>query len=210
MTTADMILRVRQSTRQIDSYVRGALFTEEILLQLNIAQDQFQFLKYKKGQTDPKELVDLRTLQDHTTIAPEVSKVTAIVNASEFLFPGDFRFIISAHGLYTGATTKKVDVIPEEISEQFIRTVNNVPVLRTLKGYVSNNRMIVLSDPFDTGILNLELNYYRKPVEITDIVDCEFPEHTHDVICEIAVNRIVGRTVPEEYQISSDILNKSE
>lgn len=209
MTAQEMILRVRQASRQIDSYVRGALFQEEILLQLNIAQDQYQFIKYRNGKSNPKDLVDIRTSEKRESI-PVSAKETGISNCSEFELPQDFRFHNTVYVTVPATDFRVVDILPQETCENFIRTVNHIPILRTYKGFIQDGRIIVLHDPFVQSAQQIELNYYKKLAQITDSVDCELPEHVHDVICEIAISRITGRTVPEEYQISSDILNKTE
>jgi hypothetical protein len=208
MTTFEMILRVRQATRQIDSFVMGALLSEEILLQLNVAQDQFQFVKYKAGQSSLKDLVDIRTSQKIELLTFSSPKVFPIPNSKEFVFPADFRFF--DYGLLRGnGSMHMYDILPNNAIENFIQTNYNIPIIRTPKLTVKGNRIVAIHDP-EWVVDGFELHYYRKLSPITMENECELPEHTHDAICEIAINIIVGRTVPQEYEISNDILNKKE
>lgn len=210
MTTTDMIIRVRQGTRQIDSYVRGALLQEEILLQLNIAQNQYQYVKYKQGESDMKSLVDIRSSQKIDNLTPIVTKTTAITNAVQFEFPEDFRFISYGYVKFSELHLQPFDPVPHGLIQNYILTETNIPVIRTPKGTVHDNKMLIIYDPHLNAPIGFQLHYYRKLVEITNAVSCELPEHTHDAICELAIARLTGRTIPEEYQIASDILTKTE
>lgn len=207
MTPSEMIITVRQGTRQIDSYVRGSLQKEEILLHLNRAMDTFQYLKYKESLVNPLAVNDVRTTQKIQFLIIGVIG-ERIKNGIESEFPDDYRFLLDNYLGFSGYT-KEIDFVNRSVLENYIVTPENIPIVRTPKGVIENNRITVVHDPFETPT-KLYINYLRKPLRITESQPCEMPESTHERVCELAINYITGKTVPEEYQISTDLLSKTE
>lgn len=204
MTTTDMIIRVRQGVRELDSYVKGSLFKEEILLQLNIAQNQYQYEAYLEKDNNLKRFVDIRTTQKIESITATTPATSKVKNAKEYLFPSDFNFLEDNTLLSVGSNTKPVDFVVKNEIENFIETPENIPIVRTPKAFIENNRVVVIHDPFET-VGQLHLSYFRKLVTITELVACELPDHTHDKVCELAIMNIIGKRNPETYQIARDL-----
>lgn len=207
MTTSDMILRVRQGVREIDSFYRGSLLQEEILLQLNIAQNQYQYSVYQERETNLKSIIDIRTTEKIENIIAQPTKTSGILNSKEFLFPPDFNFLNEVSYAVFNNYLKPIDIISRVAAENYIQTPENIPIVRTPKMTIENNRMVVIYDPFES-LQSLKLPYFRKLVDMSMSVNCELPTHTHDKVCEFAILTIIGRRSPEQYQIAADINNQ--
>lgn len=199
-----MLIAFNQGLDKLDSANYPNFETDQVELLLNQAQDFF--VKQRYGSTNikrqsfeetQKRTEDLKNVVVNAVLTPAANAVDNInTNARFVTLPTDHWFIIQElTGIsYAGCNGDTVtDVVFTEAIQHndYSKVINNPfskPNENKVLRLMENGRVELIPAP-NVTIASYRLRYIKEPVRIsvTNSVNCELSEHTHQEIVSIAV-----------------------
>lgn len=228
MTAAEMLIAFNQGLDKLDSANYPNFETDQVELLLNQAQDVF--VKQRYGSTNikrqsfeetQKRTEDLKNIVVNAILAPAVYAIDNInTNARFVTLPTDHWFIIQElTGIsYTGCNGDTItDVVFTEAIQHndYSKVINNPfskPNENKVLRLMENGRVELIPAP-NVTIASYRLRYIKEPVRIsvTNSVNCELSEHTHQEIVNTAISIALENIEAKRVQTFDPIvLNKQE
>lgn len=204
MTIAEMHIAFRVGVNKVDANYDAGYLAEEIDLYLNQAQRQFVKDRYSGIAETGFEGNQLRRdeLSDLVRVTPlvPVIEAQAVLMGSQYEYmlpyPDAYMFFVSCEiGMTRTASpvvsTKEYvagDVINHTEIPFFRKNTFNCPILRRPKLLFREDFIHVFCDEYTT-MVDGRLTYVKEPIEVdlTDEINCELAEATHDDIVNIAI-----------------------
>jgi hypothetical protein len=208
----------------LNSNVYGNLLTSEILLQFDNIVDRFidahlypKQLGSLKGIDDTQLTID--NLRFIKVLNLPLSRASTVYNDSVFPLPDDYRNLISdASDVYICGVARKVGnrlIGDEELKENitvnpFLKSRMSSPLSR-----ISGTDIHVI-DGVSLGIIDVNIDYYRKPVRLFDeYADnanldydfTEFPRNCIDFLIDLLKNRFLETFESQRLQGSVQEIN---
>jgi hypothetical protein len=207
MTSAEMLIYFRERYN-LSKFANQGKLNSELYLYLNAAVNRFIKTRFTgnnirqiKFEGDQKRTDDLRTLIKTSTDITKVGNLTHIVNGSTYAIPNDYLFGLNYYvlgedvaGIENNDIWYSCDIITTEQAEKFIERDKNKPIIDTPKIFFTDSaNFTILYDRsrITGGLSTARAQYIKKPTIISNSVNCDLPEHTHEEIVEIAVGLAV-------------------
>lgn len=201
MTVNGMIASFLAYYDRITSFSAPGYLTDEILLFLNSAQDDFikdrmfgQNFQPPAFEDNQKRVADLRTL---VTLSTALTYTSNDINgARQYTIPSNFMFAIKANATCTRTNYPLISsaenfgcrfIKTEEFEKLFNTTYNKTHFLRPFTT-ISGTVLKIMGDRFTT-ITNVYLQYLRVPSALVEDGTCDLPAHTHQEIVDISVRQ---------------------
>ena len=208
MITAEMISAFKVGYDIVNLEGPGYIDTE-ILVMLNKAQVMVVLDKLKKAQlTHITNLVEnekgnLTAGYDynHTLIFTPAEEYIGYISSKVLASRATFKIITPAEWL-------DVELVHKARSGKYITNKLNTPILLVPKVLEEEDKTLVLIyDKFTTPTATdgFILEYIRKPVEITALVDCELNEILHEDVVGIAIKMAKKVFAPQEAALDTQI-----
>jgi len=228
LNALEMSVAFKQGLDKFDSLNYPDFETDQIELLLNQAQDLF--IKQRYGSTNvkresfeqtQKRTEDLKAVVVNQVIVPAANAVDNISPYSRFVtLPTDHWFIIQelTDISYTNCNSQVVTdrVFTEAIQHNDYSKIINNPFAQPNENKVlrlMENGRVELIPASNVTISNYRLRYIKKPVRIsiTNSVDCELSEHTHQEIVNLSIDIALEGIESKRLQtFEQSVLNKQE
>jgi hypothetical protein len=227
MTIEQMHWAIREGVQNMDSFTYDNYLPQQLDFLINqkigvfVRQEYFKNVNMTgKGMEFTKEsLHNLQTLiNTNWKAAPILSNNSYsfnLISGNTALNP-EFLFLIAvdAGTTLTGTTDweyRHLRIVEPEILRYVLdnpfRTTSNLSPVGVFK---NNHLKVYVNGKFIVNSVNV--TYIKKPatVDSVSLVDCDLPEHTHQIICDMVIQSILEKTENPRYQqnVNENMLNK--
>lgn len=204
--------------------------SEEKDFWLNQAQERI--IKQKLFGNNPKQTAydsslqrvdDLKTLIKNVNIVGNAYSGNLTAYIKEFDLPADYKFYIKAFvlvdklmrtGFQSTQTPFPVDIIQRlDMAKYMTISGINRPDLDKLKGFLEEEKLVVIHDSYTTNVNTCKLTYVKKPLKFDYTIGLngqvtDLPEHVHPEILDEAIALVLNNF--ESQRLGSQIeLNKT-
>ena len=178
---------------------------------LNRAQERI--IKQKLYGNNPKRTAfdgtlqridDLKTLVVNDTITGASYSLGLTSYMKQFPLPEDYKYYIKSFGIVdklmrsgfqSTQTPFSVDIIERKDINKFM-TISGVnkPDLDNLKGFIEEDKLIIIHDSYTDNFTTCKLNYIKEPLKFdyTDDQVSDLPAHVHDEILDEAIMLVLN------------------
>lgn len=194
---------------------------------LNVAQERIIKQKlygnnFKQAAYDSsiQRVDDLKTLIKNENITGSSYTQSLSPYMKQFSFPEDYQYYIRAFTLVDKVTRNgytatqapfSVDMIQRYDMDKYMTTAGvHKPDLDSVKGFIEDNKLVVIHDAYTTNVNTCKLTYIKEPVKFDYEEDTvsDLPEHVHDEILDEAIMLVLNNF--ESQRLASQIeVNKT-
>ena len=207
MNTKQLHIGVNLGLQKIASNINDEFLPEEIDYFLNEAVKDYIKMQFSSVKNEDRNIEsqfvseNLRTLVSTVDLS-NLETVTYLPNSIRGSLPADYLYYIFAR-VYSNNQWKNCRRLEPKGIKDFVETEFNSPIFREYPLLIENDKVIIIGSSIDQ--LNtsnqISFTYIQKP----NVVDYESPEvelalpqHTHNEIVDIAVNKILRIINPQQ------------
>lgn len=144
---------------------------------------------------------NLRTLITTANITG-IEEVTYLPNSIRGSLPADYLYYIFSR-IYSNNQWKNCRRLEPKGIKDFVETDFNSPIFREYPLMIENDKIIIIGNSIDILSINNQISftYIKKPNIInynSPQVDLVLPDHTHNEIVDVAVNKILNIIAPKQ------------
>lgn len=199
---------------------------------LNKAQDRI--IKQKLFGNNIKKIAyddsierieDLKPLVKNVSITGAAYSFNLTNYIKQFDLPTDHKFFIKAFVLVDKVMTTgfssiqapfSVDIIKRETMPRYMTVSGlNKPDLDVLKGFIEENKLVVIHDSYTTNVDTCKLTYIKEPLKFDYTIGVngqvsDLPEHVHREIVDEAILLLLNNFESQRTNNQIQLNNKNE
>lgn len=208
MNTSQLHIGVNLGLQKIASNINDEFLPQEIDYFLNEAVKDYIKMQFSSMKSQDRNIEsqfvneNIRTLLSTVNIA-NIELVTYLPNSIKGNLPADYLYFIFSR-IFSNSKWKNCRKLEPKAIKDFVETEFNSPLFREYPLMIENDKVIIIGSSLDVLSVNdqVSFTYVKKPnvISYSTLPNAELtlPDHTHNEVVDIAVNKILNIIVPRQ------------